>query len=275
MPRPLGIPGNTGITGGISGINNRVPDVVGKPTETTTTAPDAMGSVPAGGQKLEGQLSGGAVQTTGTAPPSALWGDSGPQAMAQEMVDALRQMANAAERGQDVGSLAAKYAARFTGLDDASRAAIDVLWTPEGAGLRADLNAASARLAKAAPNTVFPGSIAPFEKDLIEGMSREQLLADAKDRLSKPRSQWAPKVELSQLDGMSDAGLRQLAVDEIMSSRTRRAATMPLETAVAEAQVKGDAAAVKAAAQAIVALGQQGVSDLGAMTDFYKRLAGA
>jgi hypothetical protein len=182
-------------------------------------------------------------------------------------------MAGAAERGQDVSGLAAKYTARFTGLDDASRAAIDVLWTPEGAGLRADLNAATARLAKAAPNAVFPGNIAAFEKDLIEGMGRDQLLADARDRLSQPRSQWAPKVEVGQLDKMSDAGLRQLAIDEIMASRTRRAATMPLETAVAEAQVKGDAGAVKAAAQAIVALGQQGVSDLGAMMSFYKRLA--
>lgn len=274
MPRPLGFPGNTGITGGISGINNRVPDVVVKPTETTTPKPDAMGNLRVGGQKLEGQLSGGAVQTSGTAATSALWGDAGPKATAQEMVDALRQMASAAEGGQDVSGLAAKYTARFTGLDDASRAAIDVLWTPEGAGLRADLNAAATRLAKAAPNTVFPGGIATFEKDLIEGMSREQLLAEAKERLSQPRTQWAPKVEVGQLDDMSDAGLRQLAMDEIMASRTRRAATLPLETAVAEAQMKGDAAAVKAAAEAIVALGPQGVADLGVMMDQYKRLAG-
>ena len=264
----------TGLTGGIPGISKLGSDVAPKlELEKTGAKPaDQYGAVTKGGNGLSGHLPADAVKANPTASASKLWGS--PETTARSMVSAMQNLAKAAESGSGgLETLATQYTQELNGHDPAVRAGSQWLWSGPGASTRAELESAATRVAKAAPDLVFPGYVAPSETALFAQMDPAQLLIDALLRNDLPRTQWAPKATEAQLNAMSADQLRTFLADDIVASRTRRAETAPLEMAVAEAQVKGEPEGIRKAAQAIVDLGAKGKADLGAMFEFYEKLA--
>jgi hypothetical protein len=199
-----------------------------------------------------------------------------PVEVAREMVAKFGELAKEAAAGAPREALQAKADAWQAAYGNESAfPAVDHLWSPEGRPVRDELAAAQASLAAAAPDIIFRGSVMESERKSLPQADDGWLRSMALEHLSQPRNAWQRELGNPDVSTMPRAELLSFLFADMEAARNRRAATMPLEFAVACAQQAGDQGAVRQAAQAIVNMGDKAEEDLGVMATFYRGLAQA
>lgn len=197
-----------------------------------------------------------------------------PSEMAADMTGALTKLGRDAASGKfspaEIQKKVDAYQSEYAG--EASFPALGHLWTAGGEPMRKQLAAAAVALADAAPNAVLRGFVMSSESNALRESSVEVLRAQVQTVVESPRNRWQNELGSPDVSTMGKEQLVDFMEKNIVATRTRRAETGPLEYAVANAQMSGDAAAVKAAAQQIMAL-PNALEDMGPILKFYEGLA--